>query len=242
MNSLFLRAYFFLSTFLCLGMISYAQSVSVIDNIIHNVYDGLVSLENTGLYNGPEFRDEYLDAWDNSHIYLNSSAIMGGTVVYNNQFYTNVLMKYDILEDNLIIRSNDKLNHFQIKLISENISQFKIHNKNFIRVMDENLNMEGNGFLEAALQGEKVSLYIKHVKKRKRQTVDNVLQYRFYQDNYYVVQYNGKYHIIHSIKDLKEVIPDKYKEIRNFQKQNKTLYRNNLDRFMTVLVKFLDEN
>ncbi|WP_148232078.1 hypothetical protein [Maribacter sp. HTCC2170] len=230
----------FLLVFLvtCLG--SYSQSVT--KSIIHHVYDGLVGLDNTGLFNGPEFKDQYLDSWDDSHIYLNSSAIMSGTVVYNNQFYTKVLMKYDILEDNLIIRSNDKLNHFLIKPLSGNISQFRIHNKTFVRLMDEKLNLEGNGFFEAALQGERVSLYIKQVKKRKRQTVDNVLQYRFYQDNYYVLLYKGKYHTIFSIKDLKNVIPDKYKQIRNFQKQNKTLYRNNMDSFMTSLVKFLDAN
>jgi hypothetical protein len=242
MNNLYDKASISLSIFLCLGLVSYAQSVSVMNNIVHHVYDGLVSSENTGLYNGPEFKDQFLDSWDNSHMYLDSSVFMNGTLVYNNQLYTGVPLKYDIYEDNVIIRSNDHLSSFQVELTTENISGFTVHNRDFTKLTGTGSELEGNGFFEVAILGKGASLYIKHVKKRKRETIDNILQYSFLKDNHYVFLYNDAYHIIYDLKDFKQVLPDTYKQIRDFKKQNKRLYKTNPDSFMIALVKYLDEN
>lgn len=242
MNNFCHKTLLFLSIFLCLGLASYAQSVSVMDNIVHHVYDELVSSENTGLYNGPEFKDQFLDSWDNSHMYLNSSVFMNGTLVYNNQLYTGVPLKYDIYGDNVIIRSNDHLSSFQVELIAENISGFTVHNRDFTKLTATGSELEGNGFFEVATLGKVASLYIKHVKKRKRETVDNVLQYSFLEDNHYVFLYNAAYHIIYDLKDFKQVLPDTYKQIRDFKKQNKRLYKTDPDSFMKALIKDLDEN
>lgn len=236
MNNYCSKALLLLSFFLCLGLVSYSQSVR--DNIAHHVYDGLVSKENTGLYNGPEFKDQFLDSWDESHIYLDSSGFINGTLVYNNQLYTGVLLKYDLYGDNVIIRSNDHLGSFQVALIAENISGFTVHNRDFTKLTGTGSELEGSGFFEVATP----ALYIKHVKKRKRETIDNVLQYRFLEDNHYVLLYNAVYHIIYDIKDFKHILPDKYKQIQDFKKQNKRLYKTDPDRFMIALIKYLDEN
>ncbi len=242
MNNFCHKSLLFLSIFLCLGLVSYAQPVSVMDNITHHVYDGLVSSENTGLYNGTGFKDRFLDSWDDSHIYLDSSVFISGTLVYNNQLYTSVSMKYDLYGDNVIIRSNDHLSSFQVELIAQNISGFTINNRDFTKLIDAWSELEGNGFFEVATLGKVVSLYIKHVKKRKKETINNVLQYSFLKDNHYVFLYNDAYHIIYNIKDFKEVVPDTYKQIRDFKKQNKRLYKTDPDSFMIALVKYLDEN
>jgi hypothetical protein len=242
MNNFCHKIFLFLSIFLCLGLVSYAQSASVIDNIVHHVYDELVGSENTGLYNGPEFKDQFLDSWDDSHMYLDSSVFMNGTLVYNNQLYTGIPLKYDIYGDNVIIRSNDHLSSFQVELIAENISRFTVYNRDFTKLTGTGSELEGNGFFEVAILGKVASLYIKHVKKRKRETIDNILQYNFLEDNHYVFLYNAAYHIIHELKDFRQVVPDKYKQIRDFKKQNKRLYKTDSDNFMIALVKHLDEN
>lgn len=72
--------------------------------------------------------------------------------------------------------------------------------------------------------------------------MDNVLQYSFLEDNHYVFLYNAAYHIIYDLKDFKQVLPDTYKQIRDFKKQNKRLYKTDPDSFMKALIKDLDEN
>lgn len=167
MNNICHKIFLFPSIFLCLGLVSYAQSASVMDNIVHHVYDELVGSENTGLYNGPEFKDQFLDSWDDSHMYLDSSVFMNGTLVYNNQLYTGVPLKYDIYGDNVIIRSNDHLSSFQVELIAENISRFTVHNRDFTKLTGTGSELEGNGYFEVAILGKVASLYIKHVKREK---------------------------------------------------------------------------
>ena len=113
------KVYLILSTILFIGFVSFSQLKS--DDSIHNVYDDLVSLENTGLYNGTEFKDQFVNT-DGSYRYFNLFNFTEGSIVYNNQFYSNVLLKYDLVEDNIISRSYDNLSLFKIGLIAELIN------------------------------------------------------------------------------------------------------------------------
>ena len=229
---------FFIGVCFLNTLVLFSQSAK--DNAVHEIYDALVNRENTALYNGPEFTDQFLNSWDESHIYLNTSAFTYNSLVYNNQLYSNVPLKYDLLGDNIVIRSDDYLSIFEIKLIPENISRFTANNRDFIRLTDAPPNLDGHGFFEIASIGNTLSLYIKHVKKKKRETINNVLQYSLIEDNYYLLLYNDVYHIIGSVKDFKKVVPERYKEIRNFQKDYRLLYKTDRNDFMIKLIKYLD--
>lgn len=107
MNGLHHKVQLLLSIFIFIGYVPLSHSQSIRDNAIHVVYDAIVGGENTGLYNGPEFKDQFLDSWDGSHIYLNTHTFMHSTLIYNDQLYTNVALKYDLFDDNVVIRSED---------------------------------------------------------------------------------------------------------------------------------------
>lgn len=232
------KVHLILSTILFIGYVSYSQPKS--DSSIHNVYDDLVSLENTGLYNGTEFKDQFVNT-DGSYRYFNLFNFTEGSIVYNNQFYSNVLLKYDLVEDNIITRSDDNLSLFKVRLIAEKISSFSIYNHKFIRLTDTELNLNDNGFFEIIYLGNKLNCYIKHQKKTKERAINKRMQYRFLDDNYYLLLFGETYHIIHSIKDLIKVIPERDQQIRNFYRSYKPLYELNTDGFMKQLVKYLDE-
>lgn len=234
------RVYLSLTIFLSSGFASvvYAQSVS--DQQVYQAYDALVSRENTGLFNGPQVIDTYQDSWDDSHVYLESANYQYSTLVYNNQLYTEVPLRYDLLGDYITIRSDDHLSLFKIKVDPKKITSFSISNRNFIKLPDTGLDNIGSGFFEIAFAGKSLTLYIKHVKRIKRETIDRVLQQRFISDNHYVLRQDDTYHSIYSIKDFKEFSPDPYSEIRDFYKVNRSLYKTNLDAFMIQLVEFLD--
>lgn len=240
MNGLHHKVQLLLSIFIFIGYVPLSHSQSTRDNAIHVVYDAIVGGENTGLYNGPEFKDQFLDSWDGSHIYLNTHVFTHNTLIYNNQRYTNVPLKYDLFDDNVVIRSEDNLSIFQIKLVPENISSFTVHNRDFVKLTEPQLNIDGHGFFEIASIGNIVSLYIKHVKTKKKETINNILQYSLVEDNYYLLVYNGVYHIVRSIKGFKKVIPNRYKEIRKFRKEYKSIYKTDRDGFMIKLIKYLD--
>jgi len=223
--------------FLLLNLAAFSQSN--LPNEIYETYDKIIGLENTGLYNGTEFTDPFLNT-DGTYRYYSGFDYTRGAVTYNGQFYVNVLLKYDLLEDNLLTRSDDNLSIFNVKLIPEFIDSFSIHNHDFVRLGDVGLNISGNGFFEAAFLGNDVDLYIKHTKKKKDKALNSGVQYRFSNANFYVVKCKGRYSLVASSKDLRELIPEKDKEIRDFYKSYRALNKSNPDVFMVKLLKYLD--
>ena len=232
-----LKTYIFFLFFMLLNLVAFSQSR--LPNKIYETYDEIVGLDNTGLYNGTEFTDLFLNT-DGTYRYYNSYDYTRGSVTYNGQYYVNVLLKYDLLEDNLLTRSDDNLSIFNVKLIPEFVASFSIHNHNFVRLTDLDLNISGNGFFEVAYLGNDLELYIKHTKRKKDKALNSGVQYRFSTDNFYLLKRNGTYSFINSSKDLREILPEKNQEIRDFYKSYKALYKSNPDVFMAKLVQYLD--
>lgn len=226
---------FSLLAFIGLGAFSQTNS----ENNIYETYDKIVGLDNTGLYNGTEFTDAFLNT-DGSYRYFKGFDYSKGSVIYNGQKYVNVSLKYDLLEDNLLVRSDDNLSIFNVKLIPEFVNSFSIYNNNFVRLTSTNLNISGSGFFESAYIGKDLSLYIKHTKKKKDKALKSGIQYKFSEVNFYVLKTNGKYHLVNSEKDIEKILPEKKEEIRSFSKSYNALYKSNRDSYMAKLVKYLD--
>jgi len=231
------KAYRFFLFFLLLNLVAFSQSK--LPNEIYETYDKIVGLENTGLYNGTEFTDPFLNT-DGTYRYYNGYDYTRGSVTYNGQYYVNVLLNYDLLEDNLLTRSDDNLSIFNVKLIPEFVTSFSVGGHNFVRLSDGDLNISGNGFFEAAYLGNVFELYIKHTKKKKDKALNSGIQYRFSEANFYIVKSKGRYSLVDSQRDLREFIPEKDKEIRDFYKTYKALNKSNPDLFMIKLLTFLD--
>ncbi|SDE71784.1 hypothetical protein [Ulvibacter litoralis] len=215
----------------------YAQQNSNLK--IYESYDALVGLENTGLFNGSEFKDLYVNT-DKTYRYLDQFNFFKGDIVYKNQLYPNVLLRYDLLEDELITKSDDNLGLFNVKLHAESVSEFVINSRHFIQIPDTNLDLKGNHFFEVGYEGATYSMYEKHSKKKREKAVGSALQYSFASYNYFLLHYNDTYYIIHSIKDLRKAIPKKEKEIRSYYKSYQALYKSNPAMFMSNIIKYLD--
>nr|MDS1298803.1 hypothetical protein [Aequorivita sp. S2608] len=224
---------------LLLATVSFLHAQPNLNNQIFKTYDALVGTDNTGLFNGTEFTDLYLNT-DGTYRYLQGFDYSKGTVTYNGQYYVNVSLKYDLLEDALIARSEDNLSIFNIKLIPNFVASFSIHNRDFILLTNTNLGLSGNGFFEEAYLGTNLKLYIKHAKKMKDRAKEGGVEYRFKNNNSYIVKIGGKYTLVNSKRDLRKLIPEKEGQIREFYKTYRALYKTNRELFMINLIKYLD--
>lgn len=220
-----------------LGNSAFSQTTS--KDKIYETYDNIVGIENTGLFNGTEFTDIFLNT-DGTYRYFKGFDYVRGSVTYNGEYYVNVLLKYDLLEDNLLTRSNDNLSLFNVKFIPEFVTSFSMYNRNFVRLSDTNLGLSGNGFFETAYLGNDLQIYIKQSKKKKDKALNSGIQYKFSEDNFYLLKHKDVYSVIRSTKDLRNALPEKDDEIKDFYKSYKALYKSNPDSFMTKLVKYLD--
>lgn len=209
------------------------------ENKWYKTYDAIVGIENTGLFNGMEFKDPYLNT-DGTYRYYKGFNYTAGTVVYNNQLYSNVFLKYDLLQDKLLTKSDDNLSLFNVALISENVSKFSIYDHNFVRLTDLDMNLSGNGFFENAYEGSDLKLYIKHEKRKRDRALKTGVQYRFSEDNYYILKTIKGYFEVNSVRDLRKTIPEYEDQIRDFHKSYSALYKANRDNFMVKLITYLD--
>ncbi len=203
--------------------------------MIYNTYDNLVSLENTDLFNGTEFTDLFLNT-DGTYRYLKEFDYSKGSVVYMGQYHVDVLLKYDLLEDNLLTRSNDNLSIFNTRLISDFVSEFNLHNLHFVK-----LDVFGKSeFFEMAHQGKTISLFIKHQKKQRSKALSSGIQYSFKSENYYLVNHNETYTQVSSKRDFRREFPSLKTEIDEFFKRFQALYKQDKDEFIRKLIAYLD--
>lgn len=236
MNITIRKLNFLLLAFIGFGAFSQNNS----QQNIYEAYDKMVGLDNTGLYNGTEFTDLFLNT-DGTFRYFNGFDYSKGSVEYNGQYYSNVSLKYDLLEDNLLTRSEDNLSIFNVKLIPDFVKSFSIYNRDFVKLQHTNLSIAGNGFFEIGYLGNEVSLYIKRTKKKKDKPLNTGVQYRFSEENFYVLKTNGNFYVVGKAKDVWKILPEKEDRIRQFYKSYKALYKSNLDSFMVKLVQNLND-
>lgn len=220
---------------------AFVFSQSTIHQRTYEVFDEIVGLENTNFFNGPQFKDDYPKAIGDSR-YFKQNVFALREIEYDGELFSDVPLEYDIFTDNVITRSNDYMSNFIVQLIPSYISRFTINGHHFVKLDDSKFSSDGNGFYEVTSLGKSFELYIKHLRNKRELTVDFGIQHSFTSQNYYLVQYDGGYHRINSIKGFKGIIPDRYKEVQNFRKDYKSMYKSDRNSFMIKLVEYLNGN
>lgn len=229
--------------FLSLSLFVFVFHFSVAQNQqskeVFRQFDQLVGLENTGLYNGTEFNDPFLNT-DGTYRYFKGFDYNKGWLVYSGQVYDKIPLKYDVLDDNLLTHSEDNLGIFVVRLIPEFIDSFSVYNVEFVRLPDAVRVGGGNGFFEKAFMGNRFHLFIKHTKKKREKALKSGLQYRFTDVNFFLIKYESRYFVANSAKDVWKNMPEYSEQIRNFTKTYRQLYKTDRQVFMTKLIGYLD--
>lgn len=207
----------------------------------YNWFDGVVGIENTGLFNGSIYKEKYITKNGNHKFYL-TSKFKNGTILYNNQTYYDIELKYDIYEDVLIIQLPGNSEYSFIQLINDLLNGFIIDNHNFIKISektDEFYKATLHGFYEISHPNKTLKLLTKHKKSRKEH-IGNVVYSQFKEANEFFVFTNNKYYNIKSKKNIKKLMPKFEKNIDHFYTQNKQLFKSQNNVFMHNLVEYLN--
>lgn len=205
-------------------MFSYAQenSITINDSIIH--------FENLPLNNGLAYENKYWNTTDSNKQYF-INEYKNGSIFYNGNLYTNVKLKFDILENQILYKP--KFNVLsEIVLLNDLVDYFIIDQKKFVKIIFDN---KINYFEEIKINGNNF-LSIKHLKTNKIDLTSGEKKFTFYNDLeiYYVS--NNTYNLIKNKKSLYPLFPDKKKEIQNFFEKNKPLFESNSILFYTRLL------
>lgn len=193
------------------------------EDAYYKVYDDYIGLENSELNNGVIVLQQYR-TMDKSHMFFGKPEFREGKVIYKNQGYSTKL-KYDLLNDLVIIKNDAANNTLPISLNSKLVGRFIIDNRSFVKLpVQKNLEfLFENGFFEEVFKGDKFNLYIKHRKDLKKNTNRSRIFYFFLEEQIYLMKYENKFYEINNKRDIIKAVPHLKQEIKDFYRPLSTI-------------------
>jgi len=226
------KTVFILVPFLVLGQVSESKQD------IYMLFDNTVGFDNTGIYNGIEYREKFRTL-NNNHAYFISPDFVKSYIEYDGQIYYNINLKYNLYDQNVIAKLKSKnSSEAVIRLYKDRIGSFSINNRRFINILSKYNNVKG--FYEEAFYDADFSLLIKH-QKFKKDLYQNEQMYVDYvtAKKEYLILSNNRYNEVDSKKDIANLFPDLKQEINQFYRDNKSLRKTNYNQFLINLLQEL---
>lgn len=209
--NIFIQTSVFLSVFLSFAQVSKKEYA--------NWFDQKVGLENTALYNG------YLDGgdgnieWNNSykgtHRYFNDFNFFNGSLVYENQEYNNIQMKYDIFTDELLFGLKSIQNTLlMVRPIKSRISSFEMDDHHFVNLDQFDVSDPlVTGFAEVLYKSPSFTLLKKYKKNRWEKNNKERVLFKFKENNFNFLYYKDSFNRLNRQKDFIRLFPEFKKSI-----------------------------
>lgn len=219
---------------LCFNLLGFGQNATVINSNLSKANAAAVAFYNKEmgesllLYNGNAYTPNYLKT--NGHRYYNSDLPQQGSINYNDIWYHDVQLQYDLVSDQLLlVQTNGKI----ITLVREKVSAFNINQHQFINLIsnDDNANiyelLEQDGIGLLAKRKKRIPAELKAEELPKVETINS---YFILKENT-VLPFGNKKELLHILKDQKTAI-------ENYIKTQKIKFKNNLEEAYIAIVKF----
>ena len=155
------------------------------------------------LYNGSDFK-LYVPLQD-EHPYLFSDDWINGTVLYDDNFYENVPIQYDIQNDEVIIEYYNGIR--SIKLTKLKVARFTLEQHQFVLIQDPQVTP---GFYEILYDGN-TKVFARYSKALQETISGREIQRDFKEKIRYYLLEAGNYHSISSKKSLLAVFQTRKK-------------------------------
>ncbi len=206
------------------------------ENVIKTYYQSIK--ENAPFFNGAEYTGHGQNVV--GHPFFGSGNANSGFLEYDGVLYTNVSMKYDIVDDAIIVI--DFTNNFNIKLNTRKIGTFSLGNNVFVQpaFYQLNENIPGEGFYQQLYNGFTTVL----VKQRKQviyKATDEGTIARFVPYNLYFIKKEADYLPITRKKDVLEIYRDRKGEIGKFIEENKLNFRKDPGTMLEKIAAYYDQ-
>lgn len=210
-------------------------------NKTEDFFDTVVGKENLPLNNGTFYFSTYKTL--DTHPFYNSNKFSNGSIIYDEQLYNNVNLKYDNHRDILVFKPYGETENFGIILIENKVERFNLNHKTFINLSfvtkDSLKNVKG--YYEENVKNAHFTFYIKHKKDRREYIKDNNIFNVFGIDNEFLLAYKNAYFTIDSKKDITQLFLEQKKEINGFYTNNSKLHKEDKTTFYEKLFTYIDQ-
>lgn len=197
--------------------------------------------DQSGLYNGSQNAGYSFSFQSGGHPYFLTSELGRGSIVYDNVFYPDVLLKYDETAE-LVVFQDPK---HQIQLISERIARFSITDNNFIRIeKDDSLSnsIVRTGFYNLLYDGKVQALKkeVKVIREELRSNSEGILRFIDI-STYHYIKKNNEYFPVNSKGAIMDIFKDRKKEIQQYIKTNKLNFKKDRDNMLIKVSALYDQ-
>ncbi|MCF8274783.1 MAG: hypothetical protein K9I95_13240 [Flavobacteriaceae bacterium] len=209
------------------------------ESLLYTWFDNKIGEINSGIYNGLEYVEHYRMLNEKHKFFLNPN-FSNGMVIYKGEPYYNLLLKYDLFEDQLLLRYLDKANTPIILLDKDYITHFSIENHQFEKLQFETKKgKEFDGFFELLLLEKSIKLYKKNHKKILTKSNERIKYYEFKEQNSYVVFYKNKYFQINSLNNLSSIFSEHKVILKQIEDKYKSIKKSNSDAYLKSVLQDL---
>lgn len=174
------------------------------------------------------------------HAYFQSPDWQKGSVLYDGILYENIIMKYDLYKDQLLVTPQEQGRMF-IGLFSPRVAKFSFSGYNFIRIdiSDEKTSPAPGFYLHLA--SGKLSVLAKRTKIISERIEGRTFLQKFDETVKYYLLKNGIYYYIKNKKDIQAVIKDEKRDVQQFLSKNKLSYRKNREQTLIAIAEFYNQ-
>lgn len=183
---------------------------SEIDVNPYFLMDQTIGKTNSGLLTGVVYEERH-PVKGEKHKFFLSPDFITGKLNYDGQSYYGYEIKYNVFEDELLVRHQGIKGVPTVKLLKNRVVDFEIDGHFFENIEStQDRDLSFSGFLEMLLTGENFTLYKNHKKKILKKTSKEGVDYQFKDRSDLFIRYNDQWHKLKSIKDI-YAIDSRYK-------------------------------
>jgi hypothetical protein len=195
--------------------------------------------EESALYNG--INHEGYSASIEGHAYFQSPDWQNGSVIYDHILYENIIMKYDLLKDQLIVTPKEK-GGMSIALFSPRVERFSFSTFNFIRINKPGTNSSPSaGFYQQLVQG-KLTALSKRTKMISERIEDRTVLRKFEETVKFYLLKDGIYYPVRNKEDILTAVKDRRKDVQQFLSGKELKYRKDPEKTIIAVAEFYNQS
>jgi hypothetical protein len=187
----------------------------------------------TALYNGSDYKISY--GYDDQHGFFRTDDWTNGNVMYENHFYDDVPLLYDITIDRVI--TENFYNASEMVLIYEKLSHFKIGNSLFVKLDHKTLSKPG--FYELLYDGPS-RVVAKRVKVIREEINMREVRINFDEKDRFYIYKNGAYLQVRNKGSVLKVFEDRKAALKEYLKAYKSLFKLDFSEAVKLAAAYYD--
>jgi len=203
------------------------------------LFDQVIGKTNSGIFNGIEYFEKY-KVKNDKHQFFQHIFFIWGSVVYKNQPYYKIALKYNVHTDELLIKNSEILDAPITQLDKNQVRQFELNDHVFKHLSfrlkkDQSI----SGFFEVLSESEDVSIFKKHRKKLIR-TVDEKVLFTFKDQFQYYIRYRNTHYLLKKFSSLTSIFPEQKALLKNSLAKYEKLKKSDPDKYIVSIISDLN--